>query len=141
MMKSILVASLLFVTLLFGFSGKPSEFFLREFAFARCGGFAGIFEGYVIDSVGNLYHCGGQKTCQKDSLIKKLNKKQFAKIIDVITKNLLLNKNYKNPSRVCGYFRISTKDSTNIIYWNLLAEDSLSTSLNSILHELNEIIK
>ncbi len=138
-MKTIVIAML--SILICSFSIKKTTVSFNEIVLASGGGFTGMVEGFVVDNRGKVYKCVGKGECKKDQFIRKLSKKEFKELKNILYKENLLEISIQQPGNIYNQIKIATKDSTYTIIWNPFSTDTISTKLNVIFDKFHHLIK
>jgi len=138
---TILLKSFLFVLFyLPTFTYSQNKYF-NELTIGKGGGFTNLISGYVIDSLGNVFQCHGRIDCQKDSLIKTIDKKNMKKLQKYITRNSLTKISVFEPGNIYNFIQIVLADKTFKIVWNPYNKTTINKKLNQIFSKIESFVK
>jgi hypothetical protein len=106
------------------------------------GGFTGVYEGYLIDTVGNVQHWEGIafENSHKD-YIGKLKNSQIEKIKTLIEQTGVLKTNYDGKGNITTFITIRGIDNAHRISWVGISPDRrVPEGIRTFNSQLNEII-
>ncbi|ROL58624.1 hypothetical protein D9V84_02555 [Bacteroidetes/Chlorobi group bacterium Naka2016] len=136
----------LLLTLIFSISlvtnevwaGKSEPEF-EKFEIASGGGFTGFVQGYKVKSNGNLYRCEGIGNCSKDSLVKKLSKREMNKLKKILKKANLFKYKLQEPGNTWHSMSMTNRGTTHTIIWNPYSSSKTVEFLNKVYTEINSL--
>ncbi len=106
------------------------------------GGFTGVYEGYLIDTTGNVFHWEG---ISFENSVKRyigtLHTSQIEKIKSLIEDYGVLTTEYSGKGNITTFITLRTEEFAHRVSWVGISPDKkVPESLRAFNSELNEII-
>lgn len=110
-------------------------------SFGNGGGFTGIWKGWTVDSVGNVYSWMGKVQEENARRIGFTDNKVMETLWKEIKEGNLMNIKYQEPGNISKYIKIKANGKINTILWNPYSNGEIIDKLNSVDSILFEKIK
>jgi hypothetical protein len=121
---------------------EETAFLSHDIIIGTGGGFSGVYEGYLIDTVGNVQHWEGIAfEHSTKNYIGSLKKNQIEKIKSMIEESGVLKTEYSGKGNITTFITIRGNESAHRISWVGISPDrKVPEIIRAFNSELNEII-
>lgn len=106
------------------------------------GGFTGIYNGYYIDTIGNISSWEGRIFTNTNlKYITTLSREQLDKISGLVLDNDVPGTNYKNSGNIYSFIQLSYNNFKHSVSWSGFEPDeSVPTNIKEFHSQLRKII-
>ncbi|MDP2207279.1 MAG: hypothetical protein Q8K98_00715 [Bacteroidota bacterium] len=136
--------SIIWITLMGCYSSKPAtpKTMKYNIIIGTGGGFTGIYNGYYIDTIGNISSWEGRIFTNTNlKYITTLSREQLDKISGLVLDNDVPGTNYKNSGNIYSFIQLSYNNFKHSVSWSGFEPDeSVPTNIKEFHSQLRKII-
>lgn len=113
-----------------------------NFVIGTGGGFTGIYNGYYIDTIGNISSWEGRVFTDTNlKYITTLSREQLDKISELVLDNDVQRTNYKNSGNISSFIQLSYNNFKHSVSWSGFEPDeSVPPNIKEFHSQLRKII-